>query len=163
MNRTFAIVALVLFVCVGRSVRAEDVVAGNMKISAAWARATPKGAAVGGGYFTITNTGSASDRLIGGKSDISSRLEVHQMEMEKGVMKMREVTSGVEIKAGQTVKFEPSGYHVMFVGLKQQLNQGDRIKATLQFEKAGDVVVGFVVEGIGARTGGSGSRMQHGH
>ncbi len=76
---------------------------------------------------------------------------------------MREVTSGVEIKAGQTVKFEPSGYHVMFVGLKQQLNQGDRIKATLQFEKAGDVMVGFVVEGIGARTGGSGSRMQHGH
>ena len=162
MNRTASIVALALFVCAGGSTRAEEVVVGNMKISAAWVRATPKGAPVGGGYFTITNRGNTPDRLMGGKSEVSNRLEIHRMDMDKGVMKMREVTSGVEIKAGQTVKFEPSGYHVMFVGLKQQLKQGDRIKAILQFEKAGSAEVGFVVEGIGARTGGSGGHT-HGH
>jgi copper(I)-binding protein len=89
------------------------------------------------------------------------------MSMDKGVMKMREITSGIEIKPGQTIRFEPSGYHIMFVGLKQPLKDGDHIKATLQFEKAGNAHVDFVVHGIGARTGGSAKQgdktMQHGH
>ena len=88
------------------------------------------------------------------------------MSMDKGVMKMREVTSGIEIKPGQTIRFEPSGYHVMFVGLKQPLKQGGHVKATLQFEKAGNASVDFVVENIGARSIGSapgGKPMQHGH
>jgi periplasmic copper chaperone A len=125
-----------------------------------------KGATVGGGYFTITNTGNAADRLVGGTSDVSNRFEIHEMSMEKGVMKMREMTSGIEIKPGQTVRFEPSGYHIMFVGLKQPLKEGDHIKATLQFAKAGHASVDFVVESMGARSSGSqgdGKLMQHGH
>jgi copper(I)-binding protein len=139
---------------------------GSLKLTAAWARATPKGATVGGGYFTITNTGNAADRLVGGTSDVSNRFEIHEMSMEKGVMKMREMTSGIEIKPGQTVRFEPSGYHIMFVGLKQPLKEGDHIKATLQFAKAGHASVDFVVESMGARSSGSqgdGKLMQHGH
>jgi copper(I)-binding protein len=89
------------------------------------------------------------------------------MSMDKGVMKMREITSGIEIKPGQTIRFEPSGYHIMFVGLKQPLKEGDHIKATLQFEKAGNTSVDFVIESIGAQSGGSASRgrkpMHHGH
>jgi copper(I)-binding protein len=145
---------------------ADDVMAGTLKLTAAWARATPKGATVGGGYFTITNTGSAVDRLVGGASDVSNRFEIHEMSMDKGVMKMREITSGIEI-SWQAVRFEPSGYHIMFVGLKHPLKEGDHIKATLQFEKAGNASVDFVVESIGARSGGSAPRdgkpMQHGH
>ena len=121
---------------------------------------------MGGGYFTITNTGNAADRLVGGTSDVSNRFEIHEMSMEKGVMKMREMTSGIEIKPGQTVRFEPSGYHIMFVGLKQPLKEGDHIKATLQFAKAGHASVDFVVESMGARSSGSqgdGKLMQHGH
>lgn len=121
---------------------------------------------MGGGYFTMTNIGGAPDRLIGGSSEISNRFEIHEMSMDKGLMKMREVTSGIAVTAGQTIKFEPSGYHIMFVGLKRQLKQGDHIKAKLQFEKAGSAEVDFVVEGIGARSGGSvmpGGAMQHGH
>jgi copper(I)-binding protein len=145
--------------------RAEDVTAGSVKISAPWIRATPKGAPVGGGYMTITNTGSVSEKLIGGTSDVSSRFEIHEMSMENGVMKMRPA-AGVEIKAGQTVEFKPGGYHVMFVGLKEPLERGQHIKVTLHFEKAGNVPVDFVVEGIGAQTGGSNMpnmQKQHGH
>lgn len=167
MNRISFVIALLFAMCVIGPARADDVMIGNLKLTAAWARATPKGATVGGGYFTITNTGNAADRLVGGTSDISNRFEIHQMSMDKGVMKMREVTSGIEITPGQTVRFEPSGYHIMFVGLKHPLKEGDHIKATLQFEKAGNVSVDFAVESIGARSGGSASRdgkpMQHGH
>ena len=145
--------------------QAEDVTAGPLKISAPWARATPKGASIGGGYMKITNTGSAPDRLVGGASDVSSRFEVHEMSMDNGVMKMRPVGQGIEIKPGETVEFKPGGYHVMFIGLKNGLEKGQHVKATLEFEKAGKVDVDFTVEGIGAQTGGGdhmpGMKMGH--
>jgi copper(I)-binding protein len=140
---------------------AEDVTAGGLKISAAWTRATPKGAPVGGGYLTITNNGTAPDRLIGGSSDTSTRFEIHNMTMDGGVMKMRPVAAGIEIKPGQTVELKPGGYHVMFVGLKKPFEQGNHVRATLKFEKAGEVLVDFTVEGIGAQSGGM--QMQRGH
>ena len=154
-------VAAAIFASGGTWSRAQDVTAAGLKISAAWARATPKGAPVGGGYLTITNNGNAPDRLIGGSSDSSTRFEIHNMTMDNGVMKMRPVAAGIEIKPGQTVELKPGDYHVMFVGLKKTLEQGDHVKATLKFEKAGDVPVDFTVEGIGAQTGGM--QMQRSH
>jgi copper(I)-binding protein len=159
--RPALLIAMAIFACGGTWSHAEDVVAGGLKISAAWTRATPKGAPVGGGYLTISNNGTASDRLIGGSSDTATRFEIHDMSMDNGVMKMRPVEAGIEIKPGQTVELKPGGYHVMFVGLKKPFEQGDHVKATLKFEKAGDVSVDFTVEGIGAQTGGM--QMQHGH
>ena len=154
MTRTVFIVATVLAAWAALPAQAEDVTVGGLKISAPWARATPKGASVGGGYMKITNSGTAPDRLVGGTTDISRRFEVHEMKMEDGVMKMRPVANGLEIKPGQTVTFDPSGYHVMFVDLKKQLVQGERFKATLEFAKAGKIDVDFAIEGIGAKSGG---------
>jgi len=136
------------------SAQAADVTAGTLKISAPWARATPKGAAVGGAYMTITNTGSTPDHLIGGSTAVAKSFEVHEMKMDNGVMKMRPVAGGIEIKPGQTVTLQPSGYHVMMVGLTQQLKQGDHFKATLEFEKAGKVDIDFPIESLGAMHGG---------
>ena len=73
------------------------------------------------------------------------------MTMSQGVARMRPVSSGLEIKPGQTVEFKPSSYHLMFVGLNKQLAKGDQVKATLQFEKAGKVDVTFDVESVGAQ------------
>jgi periplasmic copper chaperone A len=161
MTRPALHIAMAVFICGSTWSHAEDVTQGGLRISAAWARATPKGAPVGGGYLKITNTGTAPDRLIGGSSDTAMRFEIHNMSMDNGVMKMRPVESGIEIKPGQTVELKPGGYHVMFVGLKKPFEQGDHVKATLKFEKAGDVRVDFTVEGIGAQTGGM--QMEHGH
>ena len=154
MTRTAFLIAAVLAALAAMPAQAADVTADSLKISAPWARATPKGASVGGGYMTITNSGTASDRLIGGAADVARSFEVHEMKMDGGVMKMRPVANGIEIKPGQTVTLEPSGYHVMLVGLKQQLKQGEHFKATLEFAKAGKVDVDFIVEGIGAKSGG---------
>jgi hypothetical protein len=165
MTRISFLAAAILAASLTIQAQAEDVTAGSLKISAPWARATPKGASIGGGYMKITNTGRAPDRLIGGASDVSSRFEVHEMSMDNGVMKMRPVGQGIEIKPGETVEFKPGGYHVMFVGLKSGLEKGQHIKATLEFEKAGKVDVDFTVEGIGAQTGGDdhmpGMKMGH--
>jgi copper(I)-binding protein len=150
MTRTSLIIAALFVAFMICSAHAEDVMAGSLKISAPWARATPKGASVGGGYMTITNTGSTSDRLMGGSTDVAGHVEVHQMSMDNGVMKMRPVSGGLEIKPGETVKLDPSGYHIMFTGMKQPLKEGEHFKATLDFAKAGKVDVDFIIEGMGA-------------
>lgn len=173
MTRPTFLATALLVAALALPAHAEDVTAGSLKISAPWSRATPKGATIGAGYLTITNTGSAPDRLIGGASDVASQFEVHEMKMDNGVMRMRQMANGLEIKPGQTVEFKPGGNHVMFVGLKKPLAQGEHVKATLAFEKAGKVDVDFTVEGIGAQRPGSpggghampgmGDGMKHGH
>jgi periplasmic copper chaperone A len=123
---------------------------GSLVIDAPWARATPPGARIGGGFLTITNTGSQADRLTGGTASFADRVEIHQTEMMSNVMHMHQMADGVEIKPGQKVEFKPGSYHLMFVNLKAPLKQGSRVKATLNFEKAGAVDVEFPVQAIGA-------------
>ena len=158
MTRTSFMIAALL-ATLALPAQAEDFTVGSLKISSPWARATPKGASVGGGYMSITNTGSEPDRLVGGSTDISKGFEVHEMKMDGGVMKMRPVAGGIAIKPGQTVTLDPSGYHVMFIRLKEQLKQGSHFKATLDFAKAGKVDVDFTVEGIGAKAPGGDHAM----
>ncbi len=123
---------------------------GALTISAPWTRATPKGAPVAGGYLTISNGGTEADRLIGGSFELSGAVEVHQMSMEGDVMRMRQMREGLEIKPGASVQLKPSGYHLMFTGLKQQVVAGQRVKGSLVFEKAGTVEVEFEAAGMGA-------------
>ena len=150
--------ALVLALAAG-SANAGDVKVGALHISAPWARATPKGAAVGGGYLKITNTGTTADRLVGGSTAIAGGLQVHEMSMSGGTMKMRPLPNGLEIKPGETVELKPGGLHIMFMPLKQQLQQGQHFKAALEFEKAGKVDVEFDIAGIGASKAGSAGGM----
>jgi copper(I)-binding protein len=145
-----ALLVAVTLACLAMPAQAADVIVGSLTVSSAWTRATPKGAPVGAGYLTITNNGAAPDRLVGGTSDIAARFEIHEMTMDNGVMRMRPIAQGLEIKPGETAALKPGGSHVMFVGLKSQLMQGQHVKATLTFEKAGKVDVDFTVEGIGA-------------
>src|SRR5262249_19550538 len=86
------------------SVHAGDYRVGSLDIAGPWSRATPKGASVGAGYLTIKNTGTTADRLVGGSSDAAAAFEVHEMSMNNGVMKMRPVKGGLEIKPGETVE-----------------------------------------------------------
>jgi len=150
MKSTLA--AFVLALSLGGAALAHDYKAGPLKIEHPWSRATPGGAKVGGGYLVIENTGSTADRLVSASvPSISDRAEFHEMAINNGVMTMRPLDSGVTIAPGAKVEFKPGGYHIMFMELKQPLKQGESIKGTLTFEKAGSVDVEFKVEAIGAR------------
>src|ERR1700761_1373232 len=76
------------------AVRADDVKAGDLVITQAWTRATPGGAKTGGGFLTIENKGSSADKLVGVSADVAGKVEVHEMAMDGGVMKMRPVEGG---------------------------------------------------------------------
>jgi len=129
---------------------AETYTAGSIEVSNPWMRATPRGADVAGAYMSVANKGTEPDRLIGGSIAGVSGFEIHRMEMDGGVAKMRPVGGGLEIKPGQSVTLTPSSFHIMLMGLKQSFQQGQHVKGTLTFQKAGKLDVEFAVESVGA-------------
>jgi len=126
---------------------------GPLVIESPWARATPAGAKVAGGYVKITNTGQQPDRLLGGSLPVASSVEVHEMTMKDGVMRMRKL-DGLQIQPGQSVELKPGGFHLMFMGLRDGLKDKQTIKGTLVFEHAGTAEVEYKVTPIGALSGG---------
>lgn len=159
-----ALICLLSLPALAQSGGKADIVKGDIKVGQPWARATPGGAKVAAGYLTITNTGKAADRLVGGTALVSGVLELHDMTMVDGVMRMRRL-DGIEIKPGATVTLRPGGLHVMFMELKQPLKQGEKVKGTLVFERAGTVEVEYAVAPIGAAgpdgKPSAGGGMQH--
>jgi copper(I)-binding protein len=147
-------IAAALAVVFAAPARAEDAKAGDLVITQAWSRATPVGAKVAGAYLTVENKGAAADRLVGGSGDAAGRVEIHEMAMDNGVMKMRPLDKGLAIEPGKTVKFAPGGYHLMLLDLKIQFKQGDKVPVTLEFEKAGKVALTLDVQGVGAQAPG---------
>ncbi len=149
-----ALTASLLFVAqiFPQSALAHGYKIGDLSIGHPWSRATPGGTKIGGGYLTITNSGKSPDKLTGGSLSVADHIEFHEMKMDGGVMQMRAIEGGVTIKPGETVKFEPGGNHVMFMGLKAPLKQGDMVKGQLTFEKAGTVDVEYKIDTIGAMT-----------
>jgi len=158
MNRVFA--SALLLVLLSGAAHAHDYKVGSLVINHPWSRATPKGASVAGGYMKITNTGTTPDRLLGGSADVAKRFEVHEMSMDGGVMRMRELKNGVEIPPGATVELKPGGFHIMMMNLSKPLAKDERVKGTLTFERAGKVDIEFAVEAIGS---GSGEKKAHDH
>lgn len=164
MRLTSLLTAAALFLLAeAPALRAQQAASGPIEIAQAWSRATPGGAQVGAGYLALTNRGAETDRLIGGSSEIAARIEVHEMSMDNGVMKMRELAGGLEVKPGQTVALKPGGHHLMLMGLKRGLKEGERFKAQLEFAKAGKTEVEFVVQGMGASAAPGAAPASGGH
>jgi len=126
---------------------AHDYQAGALKIGHPWARMTLPGQPSGGAYLTLRNSGTATDRLLGGSTPAAERVELHSMTMDGNVMQMREVPA-IDVSPGQTVELKPGQLHMMLVGLKTPLKTGDTVPLTLRFEKAGDVKVELKIEQI---------------
>jgi periplasmic copper chaperone A len=122
---------------------------GELTIGHPYARATAPGQPAGGAYLSIRNAGAAGDKLVSASADVSKSVELHEMKMEGTVMRMREL-SVIEVPAGKAVELKPGGLHIMLMGLKAPLKEGDKFPLKLKFEKAGDVTVTVNVEGPGA-------------
>ncbi|MBX6425887.1 MAG: copper chaperone PCu(A)C [Variibacter sp.] len=150
-KRAALVLAAALSAALAPQAMAQQFRLGPLVIDQPWTRATPHGATIAGGYLTITNTGSTPDRLVGGSLTNAGGFEIHEMKVEDGVMKMRALPNGLEIKPGETVAFKPGGFHLMFTELKQPLKQGEVLRGRLTFEKAGTVDVEYKVEPIGAQ------------
>lgn len=129
----------------------------DLEVVRAWSRATPNAAPTAVGYLTVTNHGRTADRLLGGETPMAAAIEPHSMSMAGGIMRMRRLPRGFEIRPGATLFLGPGSDHLMFIGPKRPFTAGLRIPAVLRFAHAGAVNVVFTVEApAGAATAAKG-------
>jgi len=102
-------------------------------VSDAWVRASVPHQQSTGAFMTITS--SSDSKLVGVASPVAKTVQVHEMTMNGDVMGMREVKA-VELPAGKPVKLDPNGYHVMLMGLHQQVKEGEQVPLSLTIEDA---------------------------
>lgn len=125
----------------------------QVSIKDPWVRATVSQQKATGAFMQITSTQDA--RLVEARSPVAGVVEVHEMTMEKDVMKMRAVPA-LDLPAGKAVELKPGGYHVMLMDLKQQMKAGDTVPLTLVVEgkdkKRSSVEVKATVKPLAATT-----------
>jgi periplasmic copper chaperone A len=124
----------------------------GIQVDHVWSRAAMAGHE-GVVYLTITDTGT-QDTLTGITTPVAAKAELHQSFDDHGVMKMRPVAA-LPIEPGKPVTLAPGGYHIMLMGLKQALKQGDSFPVTLSFAKAGPLTASVTVEKAGAARPGT--------
>jgi copper(I)-binding protein len=98
----------------------------------AWVRASTPGQKATGAFMQLTATQDL--RLIGARSSAAGVIEIHEMILDKDVMKMRPLPFGLDLPAGKNVELNPGGYHIMLMDLKEQLKEGDTMQLTLIVE-----------------------------
>ena len=120
----------------------------QVSIDQPWMRATAPGAKVAGGFMIVRNKGEAPDRLVAAASPLAERVELHVHIDDGGVMKMRQV-KGFDVPANGRFELKPGAAHLMFMNIKRQIKEGEKIPVTLTFEKAGEVKAEYRVGGLG--------------
>ena len=133
----FVVVATIMMSGVNAIAAASD----TFSFSEMQLRATVAGMPSSAAYLKISNNGVADDRLIAAKSAIAQRVEIHSMELDQGVMRMRAVDGGLAIAAGDSVTLAPGGLHIMLMGLTTDLAPDTQHEIILVFEKAGDIKI----------------------
>ena len=133
MSFTLRLAIAVSCGAVGLPLAAYAQSAQSVEVKEAWVRGTVPAQKVTGAFMEIT--GKSAARLVSADSPVAAAVEIHKMTMQNGVMKMFPV-DGIDIPAGKTVKLAAGGYHVMLMGIKQQMKPGDRVPLKLTFELA---------------------------
>ena len=103
----------------------------EVDVKSAWARPTVAGQMGTGAFMQLTSRDGA--RIVGASSDVAGVVEIHEMTMDGGVMRMRPLRS-LDLPAGSTVELKPGGNHVMLMDLKRPLATGEKIKVELRLE-----------------------------
>jgi periplasmic copper chaperone A len=144
-------------------VLAHELTAGDLQIIHPYIAQPAASAKAAGGYMAIVNNGTEADRLLGLEADFALKSEVHESKVdENGVGTMAHVDF-IDIPPGGTVSLDHGGYHIMFMGLKGVLTEGEMHKATLIFERTGRVEIEFMIDPPLGQGGDEGdhSKMDH--
>lgn len=131
--------------------------AATFSIEDAYVRATPPHSPNSAAFMHINNNSDKSLKLVAVSSDIAERVELHSHTMTDGMMKMRQVAA-VEIEANASVELRPGSFHVMFLGLKSALIEGDSVKLKLYFNNGDEIIVDAPVKKITMQ-----KEMKHNH
>jgi hypothetical protein len=150
MRKILAAMVL-LAVSITQSATAHSYKIGAIEIGHAWARATAANAPTASVYVPFLNEGKEADTLIGADTPVATTAMLHESTEENGIAKMR-MLDKLELAPGKPVAMRPGGKHFMLMGLKHQLNEGDKFSLTLHFAKAGNIEIQVMVHAPGAQS-----------
>jgi periplasmic copper chaperone A len=108
-------------------------VSAQVLVTEPWVRATVAQQKATGAFMKLTSKDGA--KLVAVKSPAAAVVELHEMSMDKDIMRMRAIPS-LTLPAGKTVELRPGSYHVMLIDLKAQIKEGDTVPVTLTVEAA---------------------------
>jgi copper(I)-binding protein len=140
---------------------AAETKAGDVVIHDPWARASLGATKTSAAYMTIEVTGDHPDRLLAASSPIAQHAQLHAEVMDKGVAKMRPVEA-VEVAPGTPTVLAPGGLHIMLMGLRDKLVEGQTMPLELTFETAGKVEIQVPIRGMAGSVGHGMDHGQHG-
>ncbi|GAB4346500.1 MAG: copper chaperone PCu(A)C [Gammaproteobacteria bacterium] len=129
--------------------------AADVEVHNPYVRAVPPSAPNSAAFMTLVNKGGAH-AVVRAESEISKVVELHTHVKEGGMMRMRQVEK-IDIPAHARTVLKPGGLHVMFLGLKQALKEGDQVRFKLVFEDGSEATITAPVKRVMA-----GMKMQHG-
>lgn len=127
----------------------STVTVGPITVSKVFARATPGPVRTGAAYLQLRNTGDSPLALTQIRGTVAERIELHEMTMENGTHKMRQIDH-LMIPAGGTVSLRPGAHHVMLIGLAAPLVEGESFPLTLHFDTGLEMTVTVPIGPVGA-------------
>ena len=138
-------------ICLSLTGAAASSAAAPPTVTGAWIRATPPGAVTAAAYLTMRSVG-APDRLVGAATPAAGRVEINTETVQGGSRHMTHVAE-LTVPAGEAVRLEPGGKHLMLIDIKTPMVPGTRVALSLRFAEAGTVEIDVPV--VDARAGGA--------
>lgn len=146
----FALSLFMPFAAQAEDVTPEHAPMATIKFETPYAFATAESQQNGAVFLAMTNSLGHDDRLLAVTSDVAEKVELHETVMDGDVMQMRPAVDGFALAAGATLTLEPTGSHIMLIGLKAPLATGTPFNVTLDFEKTPDITLPVDVVAPGA-------------
>ena len=162
VHRLVATLAIAAATALSSAATADEFKAGQLTIDHPWARPTIGSSKNSAAYMTLSNSGASADKLLTVKSDAAEHVALHESRMDGEIMRMVPVKDGIEVPPHGAVELKPLGLHVMLMGLRKPLKEGEEFSMTLVFAKQGDVEVQVEVEKKpGAKKSGGDMHQHH--
>ncbi len=130
------LLALALFASCQKDVMSSH----KLSVKEAWALEVPETQSMSAAFLKIANKGDSDDTLLSAESDIAENVELHEMVLEDEKMKMRMIES-IPVPAGETVELKRGGLHIMLIGLKKPMKEGESVHLVLNFKTAGKIEI----------------------
>jgi copper(I)-binding protein len=146
LHRLVAALAIATATALSSAAMAHEYKAGSLMIDHPWARPTIGSSKNSAAYMRLSNSGDTADTLLSVKSNAAEHVALHESRMDGEIMRMVPVKDGIEVPPHGAVELKPLGLHVMLVGLRKSLEEGEKFPMTLVFAKQGDVNVEVKVE-----------------
>ena len=111
----------------------------GLQVTDAYIRPMPPGRTTTAGFLTLTNNAEQVCQITGFESSLSRRIEIHEHLHVDGMMRMRPVTRGLALPAGETLKFQPGGLHIMLFNIDSKLDVGGVTQLKMNTDQCGSV------------------------